>query len=138
MSPASRGLRGAKLYCVVGSRKWTILVVGGVAVLLSCGGPPTAPSPAATIEIRSSGLVPAEVRIESWRQVMFTNTDTRPHSILSDPIDSHTECPPVNQVGLLNPGESRTTGTLNLSRVCRFHDHLNQSDETLKGRIIVQ
>ena len=60
---------------------------------------------------------------------MFTNTDTRPHSILSDPIDTHTECPPVNQVGLLNRGESRTTGTLNLSRVCRFHDQLNRSDD---------
>ena len=53
-------------------------------------------------------------------------------------FDLHSDCPPVNQVGLLNPGESRNTGTLNLSTVCRFHDHLNQSDQALKGRIVVQ
>jgi hypothetical protein len=78
------------------------------------------------------------VRIEAWGRVKFVNNDTRPHTIVSDPIDIHTDCPPVNQIGLLNPGDSRTTGTLNLERTCGFHDHTNQSEPSLRGRIIVR
>jgi hypothetical protein len=105
---------------------------------LSCGSTPSAPSSATTIVIGPSGLSASEVRIKAWSQVTFTNNDTRPHSIVSDPVDLHSDCPPVNQVGLLNPGESRNTGTLSLPAVCRFHDHLNQSDPALRGRIVVQ
>ena len=113
------------------------LFAGGL-VALSCGSTPSSPSSSTAIVIGPAGLSASEVRIKAWSQVTFTNNDTRPHSIVSDPIDLHSDCPPVNQVGLLNPGESRNTGTLNLSTVCRFHDHLNQSDQALKGRIVVQ
>jgi len=113
-------------------------LLGGGLIALSCGSTPSSPSSATTIVIGPAGLSTSEVRIKAWSQVTFTNSDTRPHSIVSDPIDLHSECPPVNQVGLLNPGESRNTGTLNLSTVCRFHDHLNQSDQALTGRIVVQ
>jgi hypothetical protein len=113
------------------------LLAGGL-VALSCGASPSSPSSATTIVIGSAGLSASEVRIKAWSQVRFTNNDTRPHSIVSDPIDLHSDCPPVNQVGLLNPGESRNTGTLNLTKVCRFHDHPNHSDQALRGRIVVQ
>jgi plastocyanin len=106
---------------------------------MSCGSGPSSPSPVeATITIGAAGLFPAEVRIKAWSQVTFTNNDTRPHAIVSDPVDLHSDCPPINRVGTLNPGESRTTGTLNLPGVCRFHDHLFQADATLKGRIVVE
>ena len=32
----------------------------------------------------------------------------------------------------------RTSGTLDIVRVCGFHDHNNETDPTFKGRIIVQ
>ena len=119
---------------------WVARVIGLAACGLSaaCTFTPTAPTEDATIVIGSIGVVPAEVRIEAWGRVNFVNNDTRPHTIASDPIDIHTDCPPVNQIGLLNPGDSRTTGTLNLERTCGFHDHTNQSDSSLRGRIIVQ
>jgi plastocyanin len=120
--------------------------VGRLALLLSgfllagaCGTAPSAPSDAAaTITIGPAGLFPSEVRIKAWNRVAFVNNDTRPHTIASDPVDIHTECPPLNQVGLLNPGETRTTGTLNLPGLCHFHDHQHQTDSTLMGRIVVQ
>ncbi|HXW05968.1 MAG TPA: hypothetical protein VD833_12095 [Vicinamibacterales bacterium] len=107
---------------------------------LSCSSSPTSPgdSPAdATIVIGAAGVVPTEVRINSFSRVMFTNNDTRPHAIASDPVTLHTDCPAVNQVGTLEPGQSRTTGTLHLKRTCGFHDHLNQDDARLRGRIVV-
>jgi plastocyanin len=104
----------------------------------ACGSTPTAPGEAdATIVIGPAGVSPAEVRIKAWSRVMFINQDTKPHTIVSDPVDTHSDCPPINSVGLLNPGESRTTGTLHLERTCGFHDHTNQSEPSLRGRIIV-
>src|SRR4029453_9454163 len=108
-------------------------------LVYGCGSTPSAPSSAdAIISISSSGISPTEVRIKAWSQVQFVNNDTRPHSIVSDPIDVHSDCPPLNFVGTLQPGEIRNTGTLNLPRTCGFHDHLNRNDVTLRGRIVVQ
>jgi hypothetical protein len=71
-------------------------------------------------------------------RVTFINNDTRPHAMSSDPIQLHTDCPAINDVGFLNPGQSRSTGALNVARTCGFHDHTNELDPTWKGRIIVQ
>ncbi len=108
------------------------------AWMSGCGSGPSAPSAAATITITATGLSPKEVHIKAWNYVTFVNMDSRPHAIASDPVDLHTECPPLNRVGLLQPTESRDTGTLNLSGSCGFHDHNNTSDSALQGRIIVE
>jgi plastocyanin len=109
-----------------------------VLPLAACGSNPAAPSePAATITIGAAGVFPAEVRIKSWGQVRFVNNDSRPHTMVSDPVDVHSQCPPLNLVGALQPGESRNSGTLNLPGTCGFHDHVNKTDATLRGRIVV-
>ena len=113
--------------------------VFAVASLLpACGSSPSAPTAAATITITASGVSPKEVRIKAWNYVTFVNMDSRSHAIASDPVDLHTQCPPLNRVGLLQPGESRDTATLNLAGTCGFHDHNNTSDTTIQGRIIVE
>jgi hypothetical protein len=56
----------------------------------------------------------------------------------SDPIQTHTDCPPINEVGMLNPGQSKTTGVLDIRRTCGFHDHVNETDPRWKGQIVVQ
>ncbi len=105
----------------------------------SCGSGPSEPSSKdATITIGAAGVTPAEVRIKAWNRVTFINNDNSPHTMVSDPADVHTQCPPITQVGVLNPAESRSTGTLNLPGVCGFHDHANKLETTLKGRIIVE
>jgi hypothetical protein len=70
--------------------------------------------------------------------VTFVNNDTRTHTIASDPVDLHTQCPPVNRIGVLQPGESRDTSTLTVAGTCGFHDHGNPSDTAFQGRIIVE
>ena len=118
--------------------RWPHLALFLAALIAGCDSGPTAPSAAATITISAAGVSPREVRIKAWNYVTFVNNDTRPHAMVSDPVDAHTQCPPVNRVGFLQAGESRDTGTLNLTGVCGFHDHDNQSDAALKGRIVVE
>jgi len=56
----------------------------------------------------------------------------------SDPHPIHTDCPEINEVGFLNPGQSRRTGTLNIARTCIYHDHNRDMVESLQGTITVQ
>jgi plastocyanin len=112
------------------------------AVLLAataCGSSPSSPSAGdVTITISSSGVSPAEVRVPVGGRVTFLNNDSRPHAMSSDPIQVHTDCPPINDVGFVNPGQARQTGAMNVKRTCGFHDHTNETDPTYKGRIIIE
>jgi hypothetical protein len=110
-----------------------------VAVFVTgCGSSPTAPSAGATITIGPNGVSPKDAHIRAWNFVTFVNNDTRTHTIASDPVDLHTQCPPVNRIGVLQPGESRDTSTLTVAGTCGFHDHGNPSDTAFQGRIIVE
>src|SRR5262249_55119393 len=109
------------------------------AMLLAACGSPSSPSGGnATITITQTGISPVEVRVPVGGHVSFVNNDVRSHAMSSDPIQTHTDCPAINDVGLLNPGQSRSTGALTTARTCGFHDHTNELDPTWKGQIIVQ
>lgn len=116
------------------------IAVGLLAGLAACGGDtPASPSPdTPTVTISATGVSPTEVRIAKGGRVNFMNTDIRPHAMSSDPITTHTDCPPINDVGTLTPGQSRTTGALDIARTCGFHDHTNELDTSFKGTIIIQ
>jgi plastocyanin len=103
------------------------------------GGSPSSPSgAAATVTITATGVSPVEVRIAAGGRVQFVNNDSRPHAVSSDPLQVHTDCPAINDVGTLSPGQSRSTGVLSAVRTCGFHDHTNEFDDRWKGRIIIQ
>jgi plastocyanin len=111
----------------------------------SGGGTPTAPSdnnPApstVTITIGSNGVVsPRDVTVAAGGRVTFVNNHNAQHEMTSDPHPDHTQCPSLNQVGHLNPGQSRTSGNLNTPGVCGYHDHLNDTNNSLKGTIRIQ
>jgi plastocyanin len=120
--------------------RWTSIPAAAVCALLAaCGGGPTTPSGAeTTITITSSGVSPKEVRVAVGARVTFVNNDMRLHAMTSDPVEVHTDCPAINDVGTLNPGQSKSTGPLTVARVCGFHDHTNEFDDRWKGRIVVQ
>ena len=103
-----------------------------------CGSSPTAPSAAATFTMTSAGVSPKEVRIRAFNFVTFVNNDTRGHTMVSDPVDLHNQCPALNVIGVIQPGEKRDSATLSVASTCGFHDHSNTSDTSLQGRIIVQ
>jgi plastocyanin len=123
-----------------------------IAVLLSaaaCGGDddgPTGPTDgggggpvAQTITISSGGVVSArEITVTAGSRVTFVNNHNQPHEMVSDPHPEHDSCPPLNAVGRLEPGQSRTSGNLNTPGTCGFHDHINFPNPNLQGTIRIQ
>jgi plastocyanin len=110
------------------------------------GGTTTTPPPTtggnpatATITIGTDGRVtPASVTIAPGGRVTMINNHTRAHDMSSDPHPEHTQCPETNQIGFLSPGQSRTSGNFNTARTCGFHDHNEENNTALQGRIIIQ
>jgi hypothetical protein len=114
-------------------------VVVSMHTMSACGGAsPAAPTSDPTITITASGVTPTELHIAAFTHVTFFNNDTRPHAMNSDPVQVHTDCPAINDVGFLNPGERGSTGALYIKRTCGFHDHINENDPIFKGRIIIE
>ena len=137
-------------------------IVVVVTALAGCGGgnsptsatppppttstPPPAPAPApappgltATITITSNNTFqPSEVTVVAGGRVTFINQNNRAHDITSDPLHLHTDCPPVIDVGFIQPGQVKQTGVLSVARVCGFLDNMQENNPDLHGRIIVQ
>ena len=107
------------------------------------GGSTMSPSPGtgpvgATVTITSSGVSPKAVTVNVGEVVTFVNTDTRSHDMASDPHPVHTDCPPINAVATLAPGQSRNTGNLTTARTCGYHDHNDSSNVSLQGTITIR
>ena len=122
--------------------------LGSIATLalaaLTCGssstsspGAPSQPSSNA-FTITEIGVSPKSVTIQVGARVLFINNDSKSHNMASDPHPEHDQCPPINQVGFLNPGESRETGNFVTAETCGFHDHDEFSNQSLWGTIVVQ
>lgn len=125
------------------------------ATAAACGGgssTPSTPTPnptppptgggnpaTATITIGTDGRVsPSTVTIALGGRVTFVNNHSRAHDMSSDPHPEHTDCTAMSQVGFLTTGQSRTSGNFNTARTCGFHDHNEDQNTGLQGRIIVQ
>jgi plastocyanin len=130
--------------------KWLALA-SGLALAVNCGGSSTSPSPnpnpgggstgpiGATITIGANGAVsPASVTINQGESVTFVNNHNRDHQMASDPHPNHTDCPAINALATLGSGQSRATNALTTSRTCGFHDHLNDTNNNLRGNIIIR
>jgi plastocyanin len=120
--------------------------VGATTLALACGGgssstttPTPNPTPSATtITIAHNTVSPKTLTISRGQQVTFVNNDTIAHEMNSNPHPEHTDCPELNQVGHLEPGQQRTSGNLNTARLCGFHDHLNFEIVSMQGTITIQ
>ncbi len=122
-----------------------LVCAGAVALLASCGGSgssggttPPSQTPAATITISGGSVSPKSVTVPRGSQVQFVNNDNRSHQMSSNAHPDHTDCPELNQVGFLSPGQSRQTGNLNTARTCGFHDHDQPNTVALQGSIVIQ
>jgi hypothetical protein len=120
---------------------WLLLMM--IAAGCGGGGGPTEPSPAPSnpnrITISASGAVsPTELIVAPGTRVLFINNHARRHDMTSDQHPDHMDCPEINQVGVLQPGQKRETGNLVSVRTCGFHDHENPDEPLLKGRIVIR
>jgi len=124
-------------------RKLAAAAIAIACLYPACGGDsPSSPSGgsstvAATIFLTATGVSDASPRVALGARVRFTNNDTRPHEILTTPHLVHTDCPALNDIGMLQPGQSKDSGALNERKGCGFHDHLNPDDQRFRGQILV-
>jgi plastocyanin len=99
----------------------------------------TSPAPTpAVITITSSGVSPKNLTVSPGTQVTFINRDGINHDMTSNPHPEHNDCPEINQVGFLVPGQSRQTGNLNTVRMCGYHDHDNPANTAVQGTITIR
>lgn len=122
----------------------TVVAIVVVCLQLACksSSAPAAPSGGgetvgATIVITANGVSSKEPRIALGQRVRFTNNDTRPRQILTTPHGTHTDCPALNEIDMLQPGQSRDSGMLSERRGCGFHDHLRPDDDRFRGQVLV-
>jgi plastocyanin len=109
---------------------------GGSVVVQSTG---SVAAVGATITIGGNSAVsPSQVTIAVGQSVTFVNSDSRSHDMESDPHPAHTSCPSIANVGLLQPGQSKTTFGFGNSGSCGYHDHNDSGNTALMGRIVVQ
>jgi plastocyanin len=78
------------------------------------------------------------VQIAVGSRVLFMNNDSRSHNMQSDPHPEHTDCPELETVGFLSPGQSHETKNFVTARTCGFHDHDDFSQQNLQGSIIIR
>ena len=131
-------------------RMWAGGAALACGMALACGGsssstaspsPVPAPAPPATtntITITNNVASPLSITVARGSQVTILNSDSRSHQMESDPHPEHTDCPELNQIGFLNPGQSRQSGNLNTSRKCGMHDHNSPETAGLKLTITIQ
>jgi plastocyanin len=101
-------------------------------------GPPPPQSNPNRIVISSSGVSPVELVVAPGTRVLFVNNDTRRHFVTSDPHPEHDDCTALNQVGALQPGQSRESGNLVALGPCTFHDEDTPGNAGFSGAIIVR
>jgi len=129
----------------VSSKGARVLVVLATALLtFACGGSdnggstPTTPDDGPTFIITSAGVSPKTLTVGVGSQVTFINNDKDSHQMFSDPHPEHTDCPEINSVGFLSPGQTKQTGNLNTVRTCGFHDHEQPLNTFLQGSILIR
>ena len=125
-------------------------VAAALAMATACGGGSSSSSPtgptgactpssnANTIVIQNNQVCPQTLTVARGSQLIMINNDSRVHEMDSDPHPEHTDCPELNQIAFLNPGQQRTSGNLNTARRCGFHDHSSPDTASLKGTITIQ
>ncbi len=111
--------------------------------VVACGGgdssSPTSPSSTAaiTITITDAGVSPSQVSITLGSAVQFVNNSSVNREMRSGPHPAHTDCPPINDLALLAPGQTGQTGPLTLEGVCSFHDNITNAAAAWVGVILV-
>jgi hypothetical protein len=126
------------------------LAIAAIAVIAACGGSSSSSSSTSpsggctpsstpnTLVIQNNTICPTALTVTRGTQITVLNSDSRAHEMDSDPHPEHTDCPELNQIGFLNPGQSRQSGNLNTARTCGMHDHTSPDTATLKATITIQ
>jgi hypothetical protein len=119
---------------------------GAYLLLTACGAwgksptaPQTPPPPTGpTVTITSGALTPPAIEVPLGGRLTIVNDDSVPHDMGSDPHPGRENCPALNQIGMLAPGQMRTSGNLLEARTCGMHDHLRPLVPALHLRVTIR
>jgi plastocyanin len=95
---------------------------------------PSSSSQNVMVEYSSKGFTPQSITIKEGQTVTWVNKDTDPLQVASNPHPTHTDYPPLNAVGLIQPGQSKSF-TFPAAGHYGYHNHLEPSNT---GEVIVQ
>ena len=87
--------------------------------------------------IMPSGVTPAEIIIPVGERVTFMNHDTVPHAVAGGSEPAKPDCPEIDAVGMLGPGELKSTAPFLAAKTCEYHNPRVQS-AAFKGRIVIR
>jgi plastocyanin len=94
----------------------------------------TTPVLVANVSVTKDGFVPATIQIKKGSQVAWTNNDSSPHQVITDPHPTHTNLKSLDSSSL-GQGESFTF-TFEKTGTFTYHDEMNPLN--LKGTVIVK
>ena len=121
---------------------WLVGAVSMAVWLDGCGGgSPTSPSDSTpttpTLTVTDTGVSPTQLQISVGQRVQIVNNGASMHELQSNPNPAHSDCPPMNTPGTLNPGQSGLTDAFTLSGTCGFHDHQTPDGASFQGFVLV-
>ncbi len=67
----------------------------------------------------------------------FINNDAVPHDVAGGPDPEHRDCPELDAVGFLVPGQSKQSLSFPRARTCEYHDHSFHSP-LFHGFVVIQ
>lgn len=129
-----------------------LVIIGGLVLLGSNNFKPGAPltpgvgggpgvsssaSPSSnqnTVTYSSTGFDPKTITIKMGQTVTWVNQDTNSLQVASSPHPTHTDYPPLNSVGTIEPGQM-SSFTFSTAGTFKYHDHLNPQNW---GEVIVE
>ena len=83
-------------------------------------------------------MMPYETTVATRGQVTFVNRDLVVHQIQGGIDPDHPDCPEIDVVGSLQPGQSRATNPLPTARTCDYHDHTEGGHHGFSGKIVIR
>ena len=82
-------------------------------------------------------MSPKELTVQVGGSVTFVNNDRIPHDMGGGPDPQHPDCPEIDAVGFLTPGQQRATAPFPRARTCEYHDHSFHSP-IMNGMIVIR
>ena len=89
------------------------------------------------VMILDSGPSPKEIAIGVGDTVQFMNHDTVPHGVAGGAEPARPDCPEITSIGVLMPGEIRSTSPFTTAKTCDYHDSRVSSSQ-FTGRIVIR
>jgi hypothetical protein len=87
--------------------------------------------------ISAAGVSPDILHLDAPVTVTITNNDGAAHRLEPAPELGYGDCPEVNELGTLQPGQSGKVTITRALVICVFHDSAAPANQAFQGFIVV-